>query len=112
MDLKARTRMVVWLVRCIWASHGPATRSRPGATAMAEMPIYHTHSRIRIDTPEQAVWWLSHWTNAHLIPEGAIARQPWRRTSPRELEAVAESLLKLRGQFDSRKFAKDGETVS
>jgi ferric-dicitrate binding protein FerR (iron transport regulator) len=79
---------------------------------MSEQPRYHTHTRIRIDTPEQAIWWLAHWHNGHLIPQGADPKAPWRRTSPRELEAVAESLLKLRGQFDSRKFARDGETIA
>jgi hypothetical protein len=41
-----------------------------------------------------------------LIPDGALAVQPWRRTSDRELIDVANALLKERARFDS-----DGPSV-
>lgn len=53
-------------------------------------------------TTEEAVAWLELWNNGHWISMGAFPVRPWRRTSPSELESVADALLKLRAAWGGR----------
>jgi hypothetical protein len=59
------------------------------------------HHRPAIKTPEQAVAWLEGWSDEHFVGDDVLPQRPWRRTSPRELESVADSLLKARATFDA-----------
>lgn len=53
-------------------------------------------------TTGEVMRWLHRWDNAHLISPGAFPARPWRRTSPRDLESVADSLMKLRAIWSGR----------